>query len=163
MLPTFCIQYWNRFRCWLCFSGLVRGIITQEYVLASLDVASAGLGWKRQHDGLGESLPKTAGDPWRGWGSVPGTEESIAPPTSQKVNLVTTPWGKGVQMPSSAADFGFSLSYLLFVPQKNKAKYSICLKENGLSEIFQAGLLRKWGFCPSGSPLLCQSVFLITF
>jgi len=69
--------------------------------------------------------------------------QSIAPPTSQKVNLVTTPWGKGAWMPSSADDFAFSLSHLLFMPHKSKAKYCISLTEKDLSEIFQAGLLRK--------------------
>lgn len=46
-------------------------------------------------------------------------------------------------MPSPAADFGFSLSHLFFVPQKSKEKYCISLTEHDLTEILQAGLLRK--------------------
>lgn len=61
-------------RCPLRFSGLVRGIITQETVFTSVTVTSVGLGWKHPHDRLGESLPERIDALWRDW--VHGTEES---------------------------------------------------------------------------------------
>lgn len=156
VLSDFHIQYWNRYQCYqtdtsLWFSGLVTGIVTQESVPASLNDTSARLEWKCQHDEAGKSLSKQL--------LFPGEAEAWF----LVQRKVTIPWGKGTWMASSAADFGFSLSHFLFVPQESKAKYCTILKGNDLNEIFQAGLPRKWSLCPFGSPLFCQSVSFITF